>query len=593
MSATSFFHGVTVSLVDIGARTISVPSSSIIGVVDCFEPDSQNLSPLQSGDYSLGIDAISGTKAEQIFDFTGKSLATTKKIIIDSVNITNDGEETITAEVIAEKIVETTFANYDVSIIENEPTKLKFIAKQVGVKTALTATSDDNDNFADALNAEVITLGTNAVSGVASEQVFDFTNINVKKDCKVVIGEKSFTASANANGATLATAFVASGDTQNWTLSIVDNSKVKFTAKNVGLTDELSGYTTGELARANQAVLINSKTEAVKNFGENALITKDLNAIFEQSKAVVIAVGVKQGASLNETISNIIGTTKADGTRTGLQALLDGKSLYNAQPRLLTAPGWSANLAVATAMNSLAEKLRAIAIVDTADGDYSQAIQYAENFGSKRIFMVYPAVKYFDTTQNDYVSSPASPYVAGLFAKTDDAYGFWASPSNKEINGITGTTKQVEFLDGDETCRANLLNNAFISTIIRDDGYRLWGNRTLSADQKWSFVTRVRTLDIVMDAILYGHKWAVDRSITKTYIKDVTEGLNNFMRDLKNQGAIVNFEVYADPELNTASQLEQGKVYWNIRFTDVPPAENPIFRVEVTNEWLTEVLSSE
>ena len=39
-----------------------------------------------------------------------------------------------------------------------------------------------------------------------------------------------------------------------------------------------------------------------------------------------------------------------------------------------------------------------------------------------------------------------------------------------------------------------------------------------------------------------------------------------------------------------ASQLAQGKVYWNIRFTDVPPAENPNFRVEVTDQWLTEVL---
>ncbi|MBN4742768.1 phage tail sheath family protein, partial [Escherichia coli] len=36
--------------------------------------------------------------------------------------------------------------------------------------------------------------------------------------------------------------------------------------------------------------------------------------------------------------------------------------------------------------------------------------------------------------------------------------------------------------------------------------------------------------------------------------------------------------------------LAQGKVYWNIRFTDVPPAENPNFRVEVTDQWLTEVL---
>lgn len=80
------------------------------------------------------------------------------------------------------------------------------------------------------------------------------------------------------------------------------------------------------------------------------------------------------------------------------------------------------------------------------------------------------------------------------------------------------------------------------------------------------------------------------RGITKTYVKDVTEGLRAFMRDLKNQGAVINFEVYADPDLNSASQLAQGKVYWNIRFTDVPPAENPNFRVEVTDQWLTEVL---
>ena len=33
----SFFHGVTVTNVDTGARTISLPSSSIIGLCDTFE----------------------------------------------------------------------------------------------------------------------------------------------------------------------------------------------------------------------------------------------------------------------------------------------------------------------------------------------------------------------------------------------------------------------------------------------------------------------------------------------------------------------------------------------------------------------------
>ncbi|WP_411386983.1 phage tail sheath subtilisin-like domain-containing protein [Pseudomonas sp. MPB03] len=345
-------------------------------------------------------------------------------------------------------------------------------------------------------------------------------------------------------------------------------------------------------AQPNDLVVITNEREAVAAFGADSAITKACKAIYTRAKAVIVACGVAQLADPAAQTSAIIGGVLADGKRTGLQALLDGKSRFNAQPRLLVTPKHSATQAVGTALVALADKLRGLAILDGPNTTDEAVMAYAENFGAKRAYLVDPGVQYWDTTADATVDAPGSAWVAGLFAWTDSEYGFWASPSNKEFVGITGTTRSIEFLDGDETCRANLLNNANITTIIRDDGFRLWGNRTLSSDPKWAFVTRVRTMDIVMDAILYGHKWAVDRSITATYIKDVTEGLQAFMRDLKAQGAIINFEVYADPELNTASQLEQGKVYWNIRFTDVPPAENPNFRVEVTNQWLTEVLDT-
>ena len=39
-------------------------------------------------------------------------------------------------------------------------------------------------------------------------------------------------------------------------------------------------------------------------------------------------------------------------------------------------------------------------------------------------------------------------------------------------------------------------------------------------------------------------------------------------------------------------QIAQGKVYWRIRFTDVPPAETPNFLFEVTDQWMTEVLEA-
>lgn len=378
------------------------------------------------------------------------------------------------------------------------------------------------------------------------------------------------------------------------TVSLVNVGPRQIAVPSASIIGLIDTFTPGALLTgvADQVVLVTNLREAAAVWGADSAIYKSCAAIYKRAKAVIVAVGVAKVADAAAQTSAIIGGVALGGQRTGMQALLDGKSRFNAQPRLIIAPGHSSTQAVATEMDAIAAKLRALAIVDGPGTTDEAAMDYAENFGSKRVYMVDPGVQYWDTTLSATQDAPASAYAAGLFAWTDAEYGFWSSPSNKEFVGITGTTRSIEYLDGDETCRANLLNNANIATIIRDGGFRLWGNRTLSSDPKWAFVTRVRTVDIVMDAILYGHKWAVDLGITKTYVQDVTTGLQAFMRDLKRQGAVINFEVYADPDLNTESQLELGKVYWNIRFTDVPPAENPIFRVEVTNEWLSEVLDA-
>ena len=377
------------------------------------------------------------------------------------------------------------------------------------------------------------------------------------------------------------------------TVTLVDTGPRSIATPSSSVIGLVDTYTPGaNLAAPNTPVKITSLREAAAAFGTDSAIYQSLRAIYARTSAVVAAVGVAKAADAAAQTTAIIGGVTAQGARTGLQALLDAKSVLGLHPRLLAAPGHSSAQAVATEMDGIAGKLRAVAIIDGPNTDDDAAIAHALNFGSKRLYMVDPGVRVWDAAAGKDVDAPASAAAAGLFAWTDAEYGFWVSPSNKELVGITGTKRPVEFLDGDATCRANLLNQANIATIIRDGGFRLWGNRTLSADPKWAFVTRVRTTDMVMDAILYAHKWAVDRGITKTYVKDVTEGLNAFMRDLRNAGCIINFEVYADPELNSASQLEQGKVYWNIRFTDVPPAENPNFRVEVTNQWVAEVLDA-
>ena len=341
--------------------------------------------------------------------------------------------------------------------------------------------------------------------------------------------------------------------------------------------------------------LITSSTEAVKLFGINDgagthTIPQALEAIYNQAKAVVVVIGVPTGATTADTLNNVIGTVGADGVRKGLDALLDARSVTGQKPRIIIAPGFSSQQAVATKLDSLAGKLRAVAVADGPNTTDAAAMTYAANFGSKRLYLVDPAVTYYDTAASANKVAPASSFVAGLMALVDTEYGYWESPSNKEIKGIVGTGRPIDYEYGDETSRANLLNNANITTIIREGGFRLWGNRTLSSDPKWAFITRVRTLDMVMDAILVGHQWAVDRGLNRSRIRDVEEGLRAFMSAERGKGAVIGFDVFVDTELTTAAAIEQGKAFWRVRFSDTPPLENPTFLIEVTNEFMTEIL---
>lgn len=361
----------------------------------------------------------------------------------------------------------------------------------------------------------------------------------------------------------------------------------------IGLVDT---FTPGADLKAapDKPIKITNRREAAAAFGESSAIYASCIEIFTRTGAAVAAIGVPLLDDPAEQISRIIGGVSAGGVRTGAQALLDCSTRLGLHPRLLIAPGHTRAQAVATEFDALASKLRALAIIDgpnTTDDD--DAIGYAQLFGSEHFFMVdCGGVERWDTRTSTTINRPPSAMAAAMFAWTDAQYGYWASPSNKPMVGLTGTGRVDEFLENDPSCRANLLNRAAVTTIIRNPagGFTLWGNRTLSADPKWSFVTRVRTLWMLMDAIQAGLRWAVDRSMSKTYVKDVEKSLEFFMADRRAEGAVIDFDVYADPELNTESSLSEGKLYLNVRFTDTPIAENPIIRFEVTNDYITQIL---
>ncbi len=343
----------------------------------------------------------------------------------------------------------------------------------------------------------------------------------------------------------------------------------------------------GEKFPLNSPVLIAGSLKEAAKLGKTGTLPQAVSSIFTQVGATVVVIRVEE--KVEETLSNVIGGVDEEtGEYQGIQAFLSSESIVHVAPRILIAPQFTHQLPegsvnpVVSALIPIAEKLRAIIVADGPNTNDEEAIKWRKSVGSSRVYVVDPWVK----VEGKEETLPSSPFVAGLIAKVDSEQGFWHSPSNKEINGIVGTSRAIDFTLGDASCRAYHLNENEVTTIIHQNGYKLWGNRTCSNDPKWAFLPVRRTADLINDSLLRAHLWAVDRNITKTYIDEVIESVNSYLASLKAQGAIISGRCYANPELNTQANIASGKVYFDFEFTPPYPAEQITFRSHLVNNQI-------
>ncbi len=318
--------------------------------------------------------------------------------------------------------------------------------------------------------------------------------------------------------------------------------------------------------------------------GTDGTIPPALDAILEQgSSALVVVHCVEEGEDAEETGANIAGTA-LDGT--GVYALLAAKSSTGVKPKILIAPGFSHLADVASGLISVGNRLLAGVILDGPNTTDADAITLAGSISDadRRALLVDPYV--LDGGE----ARPASPYVAGLVAQSDARFGFWRSPSNQEILGIEGLARPISFELGDANSAAQLLNDENVTTIVRESGFRLWGNRGLGTEPMRQFWSVVRTDDAIAESVKSSHLWAVDQGITRGFVEEVLEGLRAFMRDLRSRGAIINFDAWIDPDLNTSTSLGNGELYIDYDFTPPPPAESITFRSRLTTKYLSQII---
>ena len=347
----------------------------------------------------------------------------------------------------------------------------------------------------------------------------------------------------------------------------------------------------GTAAEGPESALIRNRTEAVELFGERDgahTIPDALDAIWDQKigpQVAVCRVDIADGATPAEMKSAIIGGVDgATGDRTGVHALVSCSSELKVTPRILIVPGWAHDVDVITEMLPIAEASKAHIIADGPGTTDADAIAFRENFGSRRVYVVDSMVRVWDPVINNHVIQPASPRVAGLIAKTDQTHGFWHSISNKELYGISGTNRPIGYNPQDPSSQATFLNNNEVTVIVQDDGWRVWGNRTCSADPRNPFLPWSRTADFIDESIAQAIKRLIDEPINQGFINSVIESVQAYLDWLRRNGAILGGECWADQGLNTKESLMQGRLYINFNVTFPPPAEHIILQRAITDK---------
>lgn len=348
----------------------------------------------------------------------------------------------------------------------------------------------------------------------------------------------------------------------------------------------------------NTPVLITGVQSAIAKAGKKGTLATALQAIADQSKPVTVVVRVEEGASddpeeaLAQTISNIIGTTDENGNYTGLKALLTAEAVTGVKPRILGVPGLD-SLEVATALAPVCQKLRAFGYVSAwGCKTLSDAIKYRDNFSQRELMVIWPDFLAWDTVANATTTAYATARALGLRAKIDQEQGWHKTLSNVGVNGVTGISASVFWDLQEPGTDADLLNEAGVTTLIRKDGFRFWGNRTCSDDPLFLFENYTRTAQVIADTMAEAHMWAVDKPITATLIRDIVDGINAKFRELKTNGYIVDATCWFDEEANDKETLKAGKLFIDYDYTPVPPLENLTLRQRITDKYLANLVSS-
>ena len=302
---------------------------------------------------------------------------------------------------------------------------------------------------------------------------------------------------------------------------------------------------------------------------------KDASQAFKKGSIYRALKGIEDQAVNTQIILSVFTKDDDEDTndeitecKSAVTAFAKAKSRFGYSPNLIIAPGFSYEDAIKGEIEKMATRLKATGIVDLKADDAAAAIVKMGDFGTNRLVAAYPNVKVWDDETNAYVYEGQSARIAGMIAHTDGAseFGYSDSYSNRVMIGVSGTQIDVDFELG-ETCTADELRAAKISTIIRESGFRAWGGETSDQDTIWQDLARVRIFDRISQACQKGVLFAIDRKASELY--HAKRSVSELLRQLVGAKVLLGYELSWSAK-NTDATITAGKFYLDVRMQNTP-----------------------
>jgi phage tail sheath protein FI len=320
-----------------------------------------------------------------------------------------------------------------------------------------------------------------------------------------------------------------------------------------------------------------SVAAVIDKAGKTGTLYKVLDGILDQADARVIVVRVSSNSEAEAQKTNVIA---------GVKALRKAAAVTGFRPNIIGAPELDVQ-DVTTEMVAVAEALGAFVYASCAtEDDLEEVKTYRKNFGSRFLMLVDGDFTSFNDADESTGKAATIGRILGARARLDDSIGPHKSISNTEILGVSGLSNPRSFGLLDKNSEANTINNADVTVLIRENGYRVWGNRTCSEDPIWAFEPTVRMSNLIKETIATSFLWAMDKPMHPSLMIDILMSINAKLSAYVAKGWLLGAEVRIDRQKVSTARVSSGIFAFDYEFTVPPPLENIELNQYVSDKFI-------